>query len=128
MELNEYFQSLAKQLQNTARTDTQDRQALVEIEKCLNKLRIAIWGLRIQDQRLKTLIADSLNCLLRYHIPGDVRNRPYHIAVALYSIWGFGLHPFTPSAKLFAIQEFMECSIFKRVRIKLMTYFRTDKK
>lgn len=129
IELNEYLQSLAKQLQNTSRMPIDDHRALVEIEKCLNKLRIASFGLRIQNQTLKTSISASFNSFLRYHTrSGDVRSEPHHIAVDLCMSWGFGLHPFTPSAKLFAIQEFMQCPIYKRAWVGLKIRCCTDKK
>ena len=66
IELNEHLQSLAKQLQITTRKPVDDHRALVEIENCLNKLRIASFGLRIQNQILKNSISSSFNSLLRY--------------------------------------------------------------
>ena len=129
IELNEHLQSLAKQLQITTRKPVDDHRALVEIENCLNKLRIASFGLRIQNQILKNSISSSFNSLFRYHTKSDgARSEPHHIAVDLFMEWGFGLHPFTPSAKLLAIQEFMQLSIYQRAWIGLMTYYRTDKK
>lgn len=115
IELNERLQSLAKQLQISTRMPVDDHRALIEIEKCLNKLRIAIFGLRIQNQALKSSIASSFTSFLRYHNgSGSVRSEPHHIAVDLCKDWGFGLYPFRPSEKLLAIQEFMQFPIYKR--------------
>jgi hypothetical protein len=129
IELNERLQSLAKQLQISTRMPADDHRALIEIEKCLNKLRVAIFGLRIQNQILKASISSSFKSFLRYHTKsGGVRREPHHIAVDLCMDWGFGLHPFVPSEKLFALQEFMQLPIYKRAWIGLKTYYPSNKK
>ncbi len=129
IELNERLQSLAKRLQISTRTPTDDHIALIEIEKCLNKLRVASFGLRIQNQALKASISSSFKSFLRYHTgSGSVRSEPYHIAVDICQDWGFGLHPFTPSEKLLAIQEFMQFPIYKRAWIGLKTGSKTGLK
>lgn len=128
LELNERLQLLAKQLQITTRLPNDDHKALIEIEKCINKIRIANFGLRIQNQTLNSLISSSNKSFLRYHAgTSGVRSEPHHIAVDLCMNWGFGLHPFIPSDKLLRMQEFMQLAIHKRIWIGLQSRYSVKK-
>lgn len=121
LELNEKLQSLSKQLENTSRGTVDDHKSILEIEKCINKLRAASFGLIIKSKQLTTAVSSSIECFLRYHKkPHGTRSQPHHIAVDFCHIWGFGLHPFAPSTQLVKILEFLQSPIYKRIQD---TYF-----
>ena len=117
LELNERLQSLSKQLKNSSRSTVDDHKSILEIEKFINRLRVASFGLRIRHPQFTNAISSSTECFLRYHGKSrETRSQPHHIAVDLSHIWGFGLHPFIPSSKLIAILEFMQSPIHRRLK------------
>ena len=70
-ELYDRLQLLDKQLSITSRLPNDDHKALIEIEKCISKLKNASFGLKIQNQALKSSLSSSNESFLRYHTRQD---------------------------------------------------------
>ena len=117
--LNERVQSLSAK---THLSDHLRHENLLEIEKILNKLRNAHLGLRFKNQNLRTCIDACCDRYKRYHMKRDCpSNKPHFVFVEIAQQWGFNLHPFLPSEKMFAFQEFMQLPAHKRLWIALMS-------
>ena len=115
-ELDEHLQVLAKRLGMPARSPVDDNRGLRAIEKCVNKLRVASAGLRIQNKEITSALASSSKCFSVYRIQTrETGSETHGLIVELCEIWGFGMHPYAPSERLVRLQEFMQQPIRQRL-------------
>lgn len=98
-------------------------EELLEIEKCLNKLRIAMFGFRFKNYDLKACVNVCCDRYKRYHMKRDCpSNKPHFFFVEIAQQWGFSLCPFIPSEKMLMFQEFMQLPAYKRAWIALKSF------